>query len=71
MQLLLGRCPTCNHDVGRIRGQYYCVRCRAFPLDPGKAAPGCNQREEFPSSAFWSAERVYTLLHLRNLLDDI
>ncbi len=66
MQLLLGHCPKCNHEVGKVRGQFYCVRCRAFPLEPGKATPGNFQHEEFPNSIFWTAERVYVFLRLNN-----
>jgi len=70
MQLLLGHCPRCNHRVGRVRGQFYCLRCHAFPLDPGKTAPGTYRDEEFPDSVFWSAGRIYAFLHLRNRFDE-
>ena len=70
MQLLLGRCPRCNHTVEKIRGQFYCLRCQAFLLDPGKARFVDYRREEYPDSAFWTAERVYRLLHLHNRSGD-
>jgi hypothetical protein len=66
MQLLLGRCPKCNHDVKRVRGQFFCVRCQAFLLDPGNAAPVNYRDEEFPNSVFWTAARVYAFLRLNN-----
>ncbi len=69
MQLLLGRCPRCNHEVEKVRGQFYCFRCQAFLLDPGKANLVNYQREEFPNSVFWTAERVYTFLCLNNQSD--
>jgi hypothetical protein len=71
MQLLLGHCPKCNYEVGKVRGQFYCVRCRAFPLDPGKASPRNYRRDEFPNSVFWTAKRVYTFLHLNNRSEDV
>lgn len=66
MQLLLGRCPRCNHEVEKVRGQFYCLRCREFLLDPGKPNLVNYQCEEFPNSVFWTAERVYTFLRLNN-----
>jgi len=53
-----------------VRGQFYCLRCHAFPLDPRKTAPGNYQHEEFPDSVFWSASRIYAFLHLTNRFED-
>lgn len=64
MQLLLGRCPRCNHEIEKVRGQFYCLRCQAFLLDPAKTNLVDYRREEYPDSVFWTAERVYTFLRL-------